>query len=624
MAIRNINGNASGLNLTSGLAPINDFALTGICRVSQANVGGEAFICLLSAAGRYLGLTYDVNAGPSVAVRFSWDGGWTDFAPTFGPLNQYFAFGINCSGGGPNVGLLNVMLSTGPTAFPQNFAFLPGGTVWTPTSLRLMFDTTLNRGIHGSIQNIKYGDGGLTAQEMHDEAWSLTTVYPAKWTPVITEMVTGDLTAQREAFGVVGAADLVVEPGHFVDTGGSPGTVTVATATINGDDLTVAGTITSASLTREVIVELVSGSVIISQQPAILSGLSWTVTFSFVPAAIYSVRARLVDAFGAVTSTFGSTVEFIGLSGTDTLPSTYPHTAISAIPSSLTMPAGGTAIVRAVNQAGAPIPGAVVTSLATSGLPIANTPDLTDLNGNLVVTASAAGTASFVISILNQAGSTLSATVPVTVGVGSVAIITVTPSSASLNAGQTQQFTSVIVGGGTTTWSVVSGLGSIDASGIYTAPLVATQAVIRGARTSDPSMFDESLVTVAAGQAATIGGVFLTTPNQFASPGATVSWRIRIAVNGEAFAGAVVSPTANVPGVMTFNVSPTTAADGTTTVTATVAESSATDIVVAVALNVAAGSLLMALNAIVTVSENQFGYVEIRGRRYPRPYPQKT
>lgn len=624
MAIRNTNGNASGLNLTSGFTAINDFALTGLCRVSQANVGGEAFICLFSAAGRYLGLTYDVNAGPSVAIRFSWDGGWEEFAPSLGPLNEYFAFGINCSGGGGSVGLLNVMLSTGPTAFPQNFSFLPGGAVWTPTSLRLMFDTVLNRGIHGSIQNIKYGDGGLTAAEMHAEAWSLTTVYPAKWTPVITEMVTGDLTAQREAFTAVGAADLVVEPGHFVDTGGSAGTVTIATATINGDDLTVAGTITSDSLTRDVIVELVSGVIIIAQRPALLSGLSWTVTFSFVPAAVYSVRARLVDSFGSVTSTFGSTVEFIGLTGTDELPSTYPNTAISAIPASLTMPAGGTAVVRAVNQAGVSIPGAVVTSAATSGSPIAITPDLTDLDGNLVVTASAGGTASLIFSIVNQAGSTLSATVPINVGGASVSTVTVTPSSASLSAGQTQQFTSVIVGGGSTTWTVQSGLGSISASGLYTAPSVATEAVVRGAKTGDLDVYDEAAITVSANAISTIGGVFLSTPNQFVAPGGTVSWRIKIEVNGEAFAGAVVTPTASVPGVMTFSVPPTTAADGTTTVTAVVGETAATDIVVAVALNVTAGSLLMALNAVVTVSENEFGYVEIRGRRYPRPYAQKT
>lgn len=618
MAIKNINGAEAGLSLSSSLQSITDTCIVGICNIEEANDDGEAFIVCANNGGKYLGLTYDLNAGPVVTVRLSWDGGWEVLSANLCPTESWFAWGINCAGAGSNQ--LTIMLSTSQGATPESFARTLGGSAWTPSAIRLLHDTVLARGAVATLQNVKYGDAGLTAAKMHAEAWDLAVQNPGDWTPTVTEMVTGDLTAQRESWSAVSSSDLAVVPGYFVDMGGSTATITVTSATPAGDAMTVEGSITSDAETQSVSIELVKDGSIAQTIPATLIGLNWTCTIDDIPAGVYTVRGRVVDALGSATHELGSTVEFIGFSGEDTLPHTYPNTGLGAVPSIASIPVGETATFKSVNQAGVAVPGAIVTinnpAIASAAA------GLTDADGNIVVTGAAQGTTTLVLSIMNLGGATLNTQVPLTIGAPSVSTVTVTPATATIAAGQTQQFTGVVTGGGSITWSVQSGGGSIDSNGLYTAPGGAAVAVIRGAKTGDLGVYDESTVTVTAQPQSSIGAQFLGNANMAVAPGQSFSWRIKVEVDGEAFQGAVITPSAIPNDLLSITQPLATAADGTTTITAQAASDIDTGIEAAVTFNIVAGGLSMQLTATVSIVDSPFGYLDLRGRSYPRPYKQ--
>ncbi|MFZ5927619.1 MAG: NBR1-Ig-like domain-containing protein [Acidobacteriota bacterium] len=107
--------------------------------------------------------------------------------------------------------------------------------------------------------------------------------------------------------------------------------------------------------------------------------------------------------------------------------------------------------------------------------------------------------AQFTIRATSQADSTRFGTATVTVN--PVISVTVSPSAATVASGGTVQFTPTVTG--TTnqgvTWSVVeSGGGTIDQSGLYTAPTVSTQSqfTIRATSQADTSKFGSATVTV--------------------------------------------------------------------------------------------------------------------------------
>lgn len=85
------------------------------------------------------------------------------------------------------------------------------------------------------------------------------------------------------------------------------------------------------------------------------------------------------------------------------------------------------------------------------------------------------------------------------VTIGLDAVVEVSPSSVPLFAGQTQQFSALLDGGaGSFVWSVVSGGGSISATGLYTAPAGATAAVVRATWSGNVAVYDEATVTVSS------------------------------------------------------------------------------------------------------------------------------
>ncbi len=123
---------------------------------------------------------------------------------------------------------------------------------------------------------------------------------------------------------------------------------------------------------------------------------------------------------------------------------------------------------------------------------------------NTTATFHQAGTYTFTATILNPAVGTI-ATSSVTVTVNQVAAgFSIVPTSATVAAGSTVQFTAgtvdqfgnLIGAPPAVTWSVLSGAGSTSSSGVYTAPAAAGSATVRA--TASGGVFSDAAVTVVA------------------------------------------------------------------------------------------------------------------------------
>jgi hypothetical protein len=89
----------------------------------------------------------------------------------------------------------------------------------------------------------------------------------------------------------------------------------------------------------------------------------------------------------------------------------------------------------------------------------------------------------------------------VTGGKGSTITVSISPSSASMQSGQTLQFTAKVTGTTNTEVTWTAALGSISSSGLYTSPNVTTQTVdtVSAISVADPTKYASSIVTVQAG-----------------------------------------------------------------------------------------------------------------------------
>lgn len=81
-----------------------------------------------------------------------------------------------------------------------------------------------------------------------------------------------------------------------------------------------------------------------------------------------------------------------------------------------------------------------------------------------------------------------------------VTAVTVSPATANLVGGETQQFTASVTGEGpyssAVTWSLAQGGGTLTASGLYYAPTTATTAVIRATSDMSPAVFGNATASV--------------------------------------------------------------------------------------------------------------------------------
>ncbi len=127
-----------------------------------------------------------------------------------------------------------------------------------------------------------------------------------------------------------------------------------------------------------------------------------------------------------------------------------------------------------------------------------------DASGLYTAPPAIATTQTVWVKATSVADPTKFATSPVTLVADPViVIVNVSPGNAALSANQTQHFTATVLGSENTavTWSVQPASGTIDASGLYTAPaaIATTQTVwIRATSVADPTKFATSPVTLVA------------------------------------------------------------------------------------------------------------------------------
>jgi len=161
---------------------------------------------------------------------------------------------------------------------------------------------------------------------------------------------------------------------------------------------------------------------------------------------------------------------------------------------------------------------------ATTGTPPA--PVSFSANGNnaaknTVATFSAAGVYDFQVTITNAAGQSVTSSVPVTVDQTPSSVV-VSPNSASVVAGATQQFTAqaddqfgtALTNQPSFTWSAPGG-GSVNSSGLYTAPSSAGSVTVQ-ASTGTVSGSAAVTITASSGNGSTSSGNSLDATASFA------------------------------------------------------------------------------------------------------------
>lgn len=199
-----------------------------------------------------------------------------------------------------------------------------------------------------------------------------------------------------------------------------------------------------------------------------------------IPTGSYSVA---VVVNGNPSSTVAMSVPF---SGSDIAPTVA--TAAAASPSAVTTTSTNLSVLGADSDGGGESNLSYYWSItsAPSGV---STPSLsingTNASKNTVATFHRAGTYTFGVQIVDASGLTASSSVTVTVS-QTLASASISPGTASLTAGQTQQLSATgydqfgvsMSSQPSFTWALVSGGGSVSTSGLYTTPSSGTLATV--------------------------------------------------------------------------------------------------------------------------------------------------
>ena len=167
--------------------------------------------------------------------------------------------------------------------------------------------------------------------------------------------------------------------------------------------------------------------------------------------------------------------------------------SIVVTPGAATVRPGGNTLFRAI------VTGATDTSVTWS---IVSGPGAIYHDGRFIAPDDQLGTTT--VRARANADTTKSATATVTItndGGGSQVVVTVSPATASLEPGKTQQFSATVAGSPNTavTWST-SGPGTVSATGLYTAPPTIptdpTSVVIQATSVVDPTAIARATVTI--------------------------------------------------------------------------------------------------------------------------------
>jgi hypothetical protein len=146
---------------------------------------------------------------------------------------------------------------------------------------------------------------------------------------------------------------------------------------------------------------------------------------------------------------------------------------------------------------------------------------------NTTATFTKAGTYNFQVTIKDGGGLTTTSTVSVTVN-QTLTSIAVSPASATVNTNATQpfiatakdQFGDALVIQPALTWSVASGGGSVNSSGLYAAPAAAGSATVRAA---NGAVSGTASVTIVAITSAKLSGAAIGTSGSWKNQGNTVA-----------------------------------------------------------------------------------------------------
>lgn len=206
---------------------------------------------------------------------------------------------------------------------------------------------------------------------------------------------------------------------------------------------------------------------------------------------------------------------------------------------------------------------------------------------SLKATGSAAATGTVQVSVRNpgngaQTGNVVSLTVTAV-----KVLVAVSPTSASVQLGNTQAFTSSVSGTTNTavTWSVTSGGGTISSTGVYTAPATmpaSSSVTIRASSVASPNSGANATITLTApppppvtisvspaaanvqiGQTQTFTATVANTPNT------AVTWSIASGSGSISSSGIYTAP-ANMPASSSVTIRATSQASSTATATASI------------------------------------------------------
>jgi hypothetical protein len=276
---------------------------------------------------------------------------------------------------------------------------------------------------------------------------------------------------------------------------------------------------------------------------------------------LYTAPAATGSA--SVTASSGSVTGSATVTISNTVPTVV--TLATATPS----PVGGTATALSVLGADDGGESNLTYTWSTTGTPPAAVNfSANGTNGAKSTTAtfSKAGVYTFTVTITDAGGLTATSSVNVTVA-QTLASITIAPASVTLNENQTQQFTAtgkdqfgvVLSSQPSFTWAKASGVGSISANGLYTAPAAAGSANVTA---TNGSVVGSAAITV-SNAVPTVATAAAATPSP-ANGTTTVLSVLGADDGGEPNLTYTWSTTGTPPAAVNFSVNSTNAGKNTT------------------------------------------------------------
>ena len=397
-----------------------------------------------------------------------------------------------------------------------------------------------------------FGWGRVNAYKVVTAAQPASTVATAPLTSSLNAGQTQQFTATLSGSGSTTVTWSLAPAVGSISTGGlyaAPGSVSapqtiIVTATAG--TATASSTVTLVPVTAAVAPLTTSLNAGQAQQftATVTGATNSAVSWSLNPAVGSISTAGLYTAPASVTATQNITVTATAAGGTTAL-SVVTLVPLTLAPATASLNAGQTQQFRtnsAVDWSLSPAVGTILT------------------NGLYTAPASVTSTQTVTLTVTAVGGATASSTI-------TLVPLTVAPLSASLNAGQTQQFTS----NSTVSWSLNPAVGSISTAGLYTAPasVTSTQTVTVTATTASGATASArvTLAPIAVTVAPLTASLNAGQTQQFTAS-TTVTWSLVPALGSISTAGLYTAPAA-VSSTQTVTVTATsgsgTAASSTVT-----------------------------------------------------------